>query len=433
MIKRYTRAKMGKIWSQENKFDTWLKVEILACEGMSEIGIISKRALGEIKKKAGYDIKRIAEIEKRTNHDVIAFLTSVAQKVGPSSKHIHYGMTSSDVLDTSLSYLMKQSAELLLEDLKDLLKEAKKKALKYKYTPMAGRSHGVHAEPVTFGLKMALMATELQRAYERLNSAKKIISVAKISGAVGTHAHLSASVEKYVAKKLGMKPAVISTQIIQRDRHADFLSAVALAGAVLEKWALEIRSLQRTEIYEVEEYFAKGQKGSSAMPHKRNPITCERICGLARILRTNALAGFENVALWHERDITHSSVERVIIPDSVILLDYMLNLMTGVIRDLNVYPENMMANLNKTRGLIYSQKILLELTRKGVSREKAYRIVQRNAMKVWEKDIDFKGLLLEDNELTNYLSPAKIEGCFDLKYYLKDINRMFRAAGIGKK
>ncbi|MDD5644518.1 MAG: adenylosuccinate lyase [bacterium] len=430
MIERYTGPEMAKIWSQENKFNTWLKVELLACEKMAELGIIPKKDLALIKRKAGFDVKRIDEIEKTVNHDVIAFLTSLSEHVGPASRHIHYGMTSSDVLDTSLSLLMRDAADLLLDRMGVLLNETKKKALKYKFTPMVGRSHGVHAEPVTFGLKMGLMFTELKRVKKRLKASKDVISIVKISGAVGTHAHLPASVESYVAKKLGMEPAAISTQIIQRDRHADFLNSIALAGAVLEKWALEIRNLQRTEIYEVEEYFAKGQKGSSAMPHKRNPITCERICGLARILRGNAVAGLENVALWHERDITHSSAERIIIPDSAILLDYMLSLMVKVIGNLNVYPGNMVKNILKTKGLVFSQRIMLELTRRGVSREKAYKIVQRNAMEVWKTGRDFKDLLLNDKELKALMNAGEIEKCFDLKYYFKDVNRMFKSAGI---
>ncbi|MBN2191025.1 MAG: adenylosuccinate lyase [Candidatus Aureabacteria bacterium] len=433
MIERYTGPEMAKIWSQDNKFGTWLKIEVLACEKMAELGIIPKKDLALIKKKAGFSAKRIDEIEKTVNHDVIAFLTSVAEHVGPASRHIHYGMTSSDVLDTSLSVLMREAADLLLGKLGVLINETKKKSLKYKFTPMIGRSHGVHAEPVTFGLKMGLMFTELKRVCERLKASREIVSVVKISGAVGTHAHLPASVESYVAKKLGMKPAAISTQIIQRDRHADFLNSIALAGAVLEKWALELRNLQRTEIYEVEEYFAKGQKGSSAMPHKRNPITCERICGLARVLRSNAMAGLENVALWHERDITHSSVERIIIPDSTILLDYMLSLMIKIIKNLNVYPVNMMNNIFRTKGLVFSQRVMLELTRKGISREKAYKIVQRNAMEVWKTGRDFKELLMRDEELKTLMKPGEIERCFDLKYYFRDVNRMFKAAGLTAK
>ncbi|MFC2140655.1 adenylosuccinate lyase, partial [Candidatus Auribacterota bacterium] len=376
MIKRYTLPDMGNIWSEKNKFDIWLKIELFACEANAELGLIPKQALNEIKTKARYNINKIPKIEAEVKHDVIAFLTSVAEFVGPASRYIHLGLTSSDILDTALSVMMKDAVTLLIEELKKLIKIVKQQAKEHKYTVMMGRSHGIHAEPITFGFKMALMLTELVRSLKRLEQAKETISFGKISGAVGTHANVDPFVEKYVCQKLGLSPAIVSTQVLQRDRHAEYMSHIALTGAVLEKYAQEIRHLQRTEVLEVEEFFSKGQKGSSAMPHKRNPITCERVCGLSRILRSNALTSIENIPLWHERDITHSSVERVIIPDSTILLHYMLNKMQNIMENLLVYPENMQKNIKISKGMIFSQRVLLELAKKGMTREKAYSLVQ---------------------------------------------------------
>ncbi len=430
MIERYTRPQMGKIWSEQNKLDQWLKIEILACEALHQLGQIPDSDWKNIQKKARFEIERMQEIEEITQHDVIAFLTAVAEHVGPSSRYIHLGLTSSDVLDTGLAVQMVAAADLLIEDLEALIAVTKKRAKEHKKTVMIGRSHGIHAEPTTFGLKLALMVDELYRSLDRLKRAREIVRVGQISGAVGTHAHIDPKVEAHVCKKLGLEPAKISTQILQRDRHAEYLMQLALVAATLEKYAEEIRNLQKTEVREVEEFFSKGQKGSSAMPHKRNPITCERICGLARVIRGNAMAGLENVALWHERDITHSSAERVILPDSTILLDYMLIKMTKVMENLLVYPDRMKQNLELTRGLVFSQRVLLELAKKGMTREKAYELVQRNAMKVWENGSYFKEALLKDAELLKELSPHEIEACFDLEYHLKDVDRTFKILGL---
>ncbi len=430
MIDRYTRPEMGKIWSEQNKIDQWLKVEVLACEAMNQLGQIPDEDWKNIKEKANFDLKRMQEIEEITQHDVIAFLTAVAEHVGPSSRYIHLGLTSSDVLDTGLAIQMVEAAELLIKGLQDLIDVTKKRAKEHKKTIMIGRSHGIHAEPMTFGLKLALMVDELERSMDRLKRAKEIIRVGQISGAVGTHANVDPKVEEHVCKKLGLEPAKISTQILQRDRHAEYLMQFALVAATLEKYAEEIRNLQKTEVREVEEFFSKGQKGSSAMPHKRNPITCERVCGLARVIRGNAIAGLENVALWHERDITHSSAERVIIPDSAILLDYILAKMTKVMDNLLVYPDRMMQNLELTRGLVFSQRVLLELAKEGMSREKAYEIVQRNAMKVWENGSNFKDILLKDEELLSNITKEQVDACFDLDYHLTDVDRTFEKLGL---
>ncbi len=430
MIERYTLPEMGAIWSQENKFDTWLKVEILACEAQAELGVIPKKAVEEIKAKARYDIGRIAEIEDIVRHDVIAFLTSVAEYVGPVSRYIHLGMTSSDLLDTSLAYLLRQAGLLLQDRLRALREAVGRRAVEHKHTPCVGRSHGIHAEPTTFGLKLAVWYDELGRAEKRLQQAIDDISYGKISGAVGTFAHIDPFVERYVCEKLGLKPAPASTQIVQRDRHAAFLTTLAGIGASLEKFATEIRNLQRTEILEVEEYFHKGQKGSSAMPHKRNPITCERVAGLARILRGNAVAALENVALWHERDITHSSVERVILPDSTIALDYMLHKFTQIIDKLIVYPENMRKNLERTGGLVFSQSILLELAKAGLTREKAYALVQKHAMASWEHGRDFKAGILSDPEIVQAIGRNTIESCFDLRKNLRHVDTIFLRVGL---
>ncbi len=425
MIDRYTLPEMGRIWNLENKFRKWLDIEIAAAEAMAELGEIPAEAARNIKAKADFNVKRIEEIEAVTNHDVIAFLTSVAEYVGEDSKYIHLGMTSSDVGDTALCLLMKEAGEHLAGRLRTLREKLAVKAREYKYTPMIGRTHGVHAEPMTFGMKMLLWMAETDRNMERLQKAVETVSVGKLSGVVGTYANINPEVEAIVCTKLGLKPALISTQVIQRDRHAEYMSTMAVIGATLEKIATELRNLQRTDIREAEEYFGKGQKGSSAMPHKRNPITNERISGLARILRGNALAALENVALWHERDISHSSVERVIIPDSTILLDYMLHLMIKVIDNLLVYPEAMLENLNKTRGLIYSGRILLALLEKGILRERAYELVQRNAMQVWATKQNFLDLLLADQEVMELISEPELRELFDYKWYLRHVDLIF--------
>ena len=426
MIERYTLPEMGKIWEDKFKFDTWLQIEILACEARAEMGEIPKADVDTIKQKANFDVKKILEIEETTKHDVIAFLTNVAEYVGPESRHIHYGMTSSDILDTTLSFQMKTAGELLLKRLYDLKDALKQRAIEHKNTICIGRSHGIHAEPTSMGLKFALWFEETKRNIERLQKAIGVISVGQISGAVGTFEHLSPKVEEYVCNKMGLQPAPVSTQVIQRDRHAEFLTTLAIIGATLEKISIEIRHLQRTEVLEAEEYFSKGQKGSSAMPHKRNPIVSERITGLARILRSNSMAALENVALWHERDISHSSVERIIVPDSCIALDYMLDLMVKLISKLLIYPDNMIRNLNLTRGLVFSQTILLKLVTKGISRENAYRIVQDSAMKVWaDEKLNLKDELSKSDELRKYISVEELNGIFENKNMLKNVEFIF--------
>jgi len=430
MIERYTRPQMGKIWQDENKFAKMMEVEILTCEALSRQGKIPKQALAQIKKKAKFNVNKIKKIEEKTRHDVIAFVQNLSENIGPASRYVHKGLTSSDVIDTALAVQMKEAADILLSDLQKLSAVLKKKAKQYKYTVCIGRTHGIHAEPMTFGLKLALFYAQVQRDIERLEEAKRIISVGKLSGAVGTYAHLDPSIEEYVCKKLGLKPAPIATQVIQRDRHAQYLCAIAIAGATLEKIATEIRHLQKTEVREAEEPFEEGQKGSSAMPHKRNPVICERVTGLARILRANAQAAIENVNLWHERDISHSSVERVIIPDSTIALDYMLNLMIDVIGGLLVYPKAMQENLNKTHGLIFSQKVLILLINKGFLRKDAYDIVQRNAMKVWQTGAELKDLLMKDKAVSKNVSQKEIDSVFDTKPYLKNVDKIFKKVGI---
>lgn len=426
MIERYTLPEMGKIWQDKFKLDTWLKIEILACEARSKMGEIPEKDVDTIKAKADFDVKRVLEIEETTKHDVIAFLTNVAEYVGPESRHIHYGMTSSDILDTTLSFQMKTAGELLLTRLKDLKAALKTRALEHKNTICIGRSHGIHAEPTTMGLKFALWYEETKRNIKRLEDAIEEISVGQISGAVGTFEHLSPKVEEYVCEKMGLKPAPVTTQVIQRDRHAQFLTTLSVIGATLEKIAIEIRHLQRTEVLEAEEYFSKGQKGSSAMPHKRNPIISERITGLARVLRGNAMAAIEDVALWHERDISHSSVERIIVPDSCIALDYMLDLMTKMITHLLVYPEHMKKNLEITRGLIFSQTVMLKLVSKGVSREDAYKLVQTPAMDVWaDESKNLKDELKNSKEINKYLSGKEIDEIFDPGKMLKNVDYIF--------
>lgn len=426
MIARYTRSEMGKIWEDKFKFDTWLKIEILACEARENFGDISPEDFKQIKEKANFNIGRILEIEETTKHDVIAFLTNVAEYVGPASRHIHYGMTSSDILDTSLAYQLKSAGTILLEDLIQLKDVLKKRALEHKRTICVGRSHGIHAEAYSMGLKFALWYEETKRNIDRLKHAIETVRVGKISGAVGTFEHLTPKVEEYVCEKLGLKPEPVATQVVQRDRHAEFLSVIAIIGASLEKIAIEIRHLQRTEVLEAEEYFSKGQKGSSAMPHKRNPIISERISGLSRILRGNAMAALENVALWHERDISHSSVERIILPDSTIMLDYMLGLMIKLIDNLIIYPENMLKNLNETRGLIFSQSVLLKLTEKGMTREDSYSVVQKAAMDVWSnKNLNLKDELLKSDVIQKYISKQEIEEIFGPNRMLKNIDYIF--------
>lgn len=429
MIDRYSLEKMKSIWSEENKFRKWLEVELAACDAWKQLGKIPDASLKKIKKDAKFSVKRINEIEKTVDHDVIAFLTNVAEHVGPDSRFIHMGMTSSDVVDTSLSLLMKESAHLIISDIKDLIRALKAKAKQYKHTPMIGRSHGIHAEPTTFGLKMALYYEEMKRNLDRMSKAMDIISVGKFSGAVGTFSNIDPKVEEIACKKLGLKRADVSTQVIQRDRHAEYLTSIAIVAATLEKIATEIRNLQRTEIQEAEEPFKQGQKGSSAMPHKRNPITCERIAGLARVLRANSMVSLENVALWHERDITHSSTERIIVPDSSILIDYMLQTLTRIIDNLVVYPENMRKNIDKTQGLIFSQRLLLMLTGKGLTREDAYRIVQSNAMKARGRR-SLKDEVLADPVAAKYLNKREIESAFDINYYLRNVDDIFKRAGI---
>jgi adenylosuccinate lyase len=426
MIERYTTPQMKFLWSDQNRFQKWLDIEILACEAMAQLGMIPKTAVSKIKKKAKFDVERIAEIEEKTKHDVIAFLTNVAENVGPESRYIHFGMTSSDILDTSLSLLMRESGELILDDLEKLGVSLKKRAFEFKHTPMIGRTHGVHAEPITLGLKFAIWFAEVQRDAGRLKKAIDTISVGKISGAVGTFSNLNPKVEEYVCKKLELKPASISSQIIQRDRHAEFMCALAIIASSIEKFATEIRSLQRTEILELEEGFSKGQKGSSAMPHKRNPITCEKLCGLARLVRTNAQASLENITLWHERDISHSSVERVIIPDSTILVDHMLIQFHRIMENLIIYPENMIKNLNKTGGMIFSGRLLLELSKKTSSKEEAYEIVQDNAMKAWTENKNFQDLIRNDKRVKKYLKEQEITEYFDLNYYLRNVDYIFK-------
>lgn len=426
MIPRYTRPKMGAIWEEKNKYSTWLAVEIAACEAQAELGVVPSEAVAEIRAKSAFDVERIKEIEAEVHHDVIAFLTNVGEYVGPNSKYIHYGMTSSDVVDTALSLRIKESLALIFAGAAQLTELLKEKALKYKYTYMVGRTHGIHAEPTTFGLKILLWYFEMKRNLVRLDQLKDVIAVGKISGAVGNYANIDSRVEAKVCQKLGLKPAEVSTQVLQRDRHAQFVNTLAILGSSLEKFATEIRSLQRTDILEAEEPFAKGQKGSSAMPHKRNPIISERVSGLARVLRGNALAALEDIALWHERDISHSSVERIIIPDSAILIDYMLAKFFAVMDGLVVHADNMITNINATKGLVFSQRVLLALIAKGAMREDAYKLVQRNAMLTWDKGGNFKDNLLNDNEVIRYLKPEEVAACFNLEYYQKNVDLIFQ-------
>ena len=422
MIQRYTNPEMGAIWSDRRRYETWLEVELAAADAMAEAGLVPRDAAAEMRAKASFDIARIEEIEAVTQHDVIAFTTAVAENVGPAARWLHFGLTSSDVIDTAQAIQMREATGLLIRNVGLLMEAVRERAEEHRRTPMIGRTHGVHAEPMTFGLKLALWYAELQRALDRLIRARETVSAGKISGAVGTFAHLDPAIEARVCERLGLQPAPVSSQVIQRDRHAELLSTIAITGASLEKFALEIRGLQKTEIGEVEEPFGKGQKGSSAMPHKRNPIGCEQIVGLARLLRGNAAAAFENIALWHERDISHSSVERVILPDSCIALDHMLRRFTRIVRGMVVYPERMLENLGRSRGVVFSGTLLLELAARGVSREQAYEWVQRNAMRAFHEQQDFKTLILADPDVMRVLAPAEVEKAFDLKDQLRNVD-----------
>jgi adenylosuccinate lyase len=425
MITRYTHPEMGAVWSDERRYDTWLDVELAATDAMAEVGIIPADAARELRARASFDIKRIEEIEQITQHDVIAFTTAVAEKAGPSARWLHFGLTSSDVLDTAQALQMRQACGLIVKGIAGLMEAVRERAEEHRRTPMIGRTHGVHAEPMTLGVKLALWYAELQRDLDRVLRARDVVSVGKLSGAVGMFAHLNPDIEARVCKRLGLEPAPVSSQVIQRDRHAELMSALAITAASLEKFALEIRGLQKTEIGEIEEPFGKGQKGSSAMPHKRNPIGCEQIVGLARLVRANAMAAFENVALWHERDISHSSVERVILPDSFIALDHMLRRFTRIVRGMVVYPDRMRENLERSGGVVFSGTLLLELARRGVSREQAYEWVQRNAMRSFHEHRDFKELLLADRDLMAVLTPADVEKAFDLGDQLRNVDAIF--------
>ncbi|MBU4377073.1 MAG: adenylosuccinate lyase [Candidatus Omnitrophica bacterium] len=430
MIQRYSLPKMRGIWSEENRIRKMAEIELIACEAMAKYGIIPKKAYSNIKDNLKFDVERIKEIEKETNHNVVAFIINLSENIGEDAKYLHKGLTSSDVLDTSLSVMMVEAADIIIDDLNKLCGMFKRKARKYKHTPMMGRSHGVHAEPITFGLKMALFYDETKRSIDRIKRAKEIVRVGKISGAVGTYANVDPRVEEFVCKKLGLKAANVSTQILQRDRHAEYLAEIAVIGSSLDKFAVEFRALQRTEVGEVEEFFLSTQKGSSAMPHKKNPIMCERISGLARILRANSIAGLENVALWHERDISHSSVERIILPDSTILLDYMLNKFIDIVQNLVVHPLKMMENIEISKGIIFSQRVLLELIEKGLTRLEAYDMIQKSAMEARETGEHFRDVLLRDEKIKEYLNEYEIEKCFDLKYHLKHVDRIFTKVGI---
>ena len=425
MIPRYTPPEMGRIWTDQRRYETWLSVESAAADAMANHGIIPEEAARDIRERGAVDASRVEEIEATTRHDVIAFTTAVAEHVGPSARWLHFGLTSSDVLDTALALQLRESCDLLLADLEQLAQAVRDQAFAHKHTPMIGRTHGVHAEPMTFGLKLALWFDELRRDRERIVRARQGISVGKISGAVGTYAHLDPAIEQSVCKQLGLEPAPVASQVVQRDRHAELLSSLAITAASLETFALEIRGLQKTELGEVEEPFAKGQKGSSAMPHKRNPIGCEQITGLARLVRANAVAGFENIALWHERDISHSSVERVILPDSFCALDHMVRRFAGIVRDLVVHPDRMLANLQRSRGVVFSGTVLLELARRGLSREEAYTWVQRNAMRSHDERLDFRELLAEDQDVMRVMSRQDLDTVFDLSVQLRHVDAIF--------
>ncbi|MBP3039248.1 adenylosuccinate lyase [Bacillaceae bacterium Marseille-Q3522] len=430
MIERYTRPEMGAIWTEENRFQAWLEVEILACEAWAELGEIPKEDVEKIREKASFNIGRIKEIEETTKHDVVAFTRAVSETLGEERKWVHYGLTSTDVVDTALSYLVKQANQILIRDLENFVEILKNKAKEHKYTVMMGRTHGVHAEPTTFGLKLALWYEEMKRNVTRFKAAAEGMAFGKISGAVGTYANIDPFVEQYVCEKLGLQAAPISTQTLQRDRHAYYMATLALIATSIEKFAVEIRGLQKSEVREVEEYFAKGQKGSSAMPHKRNPIGSENMTGISRVIRGYMLTAYEDVPLWHERDISHSSAERIILPDATILLNYMLNRFGNIIKNLTVFPENMKRNMDRTLGLIYSQRVLLALIDKGLTREEAYDTVQPKAMEAWEKQIPFKSLVKGEEKITSLLSEEEIEDCFDYHYHLKNVDTIFKRLGL---
>ncbi|MDO6656997.1 adenylosuccinate lyase [Anaerobacillus sp. 1_MG-2023] len=430
MIERYTRPEMGAIWTEENRYNAWLEVEILACEAWAELGIIPKEDVQKIRENAGFNVDRIHEIEEETRHDVVAFTRAVSETLGEERKWVHYGLTSTDVVDTALSYQLNQANDLLIKDIEKFIEVLKAKAQEHKYTVMMGRTHGVHAEPTTFGLKLALWYEEMKRNLERFKTASDNVRFGKLSGAVGTYANIDPFIEQYVCEKLGLEPAPISTQTLQRDRHAHYMSALALVATSIEKFAVEIRGLQKSETREVEEFFAKGQKGSSAMPHKRNPIGSENMTGMARVIRGYMTTAYENVALWHERDISHSSAERVILPDATIALNYMLNRFAGIVSKLTVFPENMKRNMTRTYGLIYSQRVLLSLIDKGMAREAAYDLVQPKAMDAWERGIQFRELVEADPKITDQLSEAEIEDCFDYNYHLKPVDMIFERLGL---
>jgi adenylosuccinate lyase len=430
MIERYSRPEMSAIWTEENKFKAWLEVEILACEAWAELGVIPKEDVTLLRENASFDIDRINEIELETRHDVVAFTRAVSETLGEERKWVHYGLTSTDVVDTALSYLLKQANDILLKDIENFVQILKDKAQEHKYTVMMGRTHGVHAEPTTFGLKLALWYEEMKRNLDRFKRAASGVEFGKISGAVGTYANIDPFVEKYVCEKLGTQPAPISTQTLQRDRHADYMAALALVATSIEKFAIEIRGLQKSETREVEESFAKGQKGSSAMPHKRNPIGSENMTGLARVIRGYMLTAYENVPLWHERDISHSSAERIILPDATIALNYMLNRFGNIVKNLTVFPENMKRNMDRTQGLIYSQRVLLALIDTGMTREEAYDLVQPKAMESWEKQVPFRGLVEAEEAITSRLSAEIIEDCFDYNYHLKGVDTIFERLGL---
>ena len=430
MIERYTNPEMGHLWSIENEWQTILNVEMAACDAMAELGEIPKEAAKNIRAKAKFEVSRIKEIEAVTHHDIIAFLTNVAEHVGDDSKYIHKGLTSSDVKDTAICMMMRDSADIILEDLRKFREVLRRRAKEFKHTPCIGRTHGIHAEPMTFGLKLALWSAEIERDIERVEHAKKIVSVGKLSGAVGTYSNIDPRIEELVCKKLGLTPVPLATQVIQRDRHAEYMTTLAIVASTLEKIATEVRNHQRTDIREAEEYFSPGQKGSSAMPHKRNPINCERVSGMARLVRGNAVAAMEDITLWHERDISHSSVERVILPDSTINVDYCTRTLTNIIDKLLVYPEAMLHNMGRTGGLIYSQRIMLAVVSKGVLREDAYKWVQRNAMKRWMEGEDFRTNVEKDPDITKYLTKEEIDDCFDYKYFLRHVDMIMERFGL---
>ncbi|EAC4173280.1 adenylosuccinate lyase [Listeria monocytogenes] len=430
MLERYTRKEMGNIWTEQNRYQAWLEVEILACEAWAELGDIPKEDVAKIRANAKFDVDRIHEIELETRHDVVAFTRSVSESLGAERKWVHYGLTSTDVVDTANSYLLKQANEILRKDLENFIAIIGEKAKEHKYTVTMGRTHGVHAEPTTFGLKLALWYEEMKRNLERFNFAADGVEFGKISGAVGTYANIDPFVEAYVCEKLGTTPAPISTQTLQRDRHAEYLATLALIATSVEKFAVEVRALQKSEVREVEEFFAKGQKGSSAMPHKRNPIGSENVTGLARVIRGHMITAYENVPLWHERDISHSSAERIILPDSTILLDYILNRFGNIVKNLTVFPENMKRNMDRTLGLIYSQRVLLALIDKGLAREAAYDVVQPRAMEAWEKQVPFRELVEQDATITENLSAEEIADCFDYNYHLKNVDLIFDRLGL---